>query len=333
MEAVERFQRVLRQQPVDRTPVVGVTSVVTTELMRQSDTRWPDAHCDPELMVRAGAAAHVVCGLESVKTPFDMTIEAEALGAEVDYGDEENLPKIRAPRYEDPAELTFGTDLFKRGRFGVALEAIRLARKTYGEAVPVISSGVGPFTLAGVLFGTETVLVWIMEAPEKVEAALQKTTQFIGRYIGEQYAAGAHLVQIGEPSASGELISPEHYRQHIAPFHRELVGGTDRPLAVHICGNITRQLHALAAVGFHGVSFDAKTDIQAARKHLKGKAALIGYLSTSTLLNEEPEVVKAAAQECIRQGVDVLNAGCAVAPLTPIANIRAMIAAGQEMRL
>jgi len=78
MTCVDRILRVLKQQPVDRAPVVGVTSVVTVDLMRQMGTRWPDAHHDPEQMVRAGAAAHVVCCLESVKVPFDMAVAAEA---------------------------------------------------------------------------------------------------------------------------------------------------------------------------------------------------------------------------------------------------------------
>ena len=330
MNALERFQRVLSKQPVDRTPVVGVTSVVTPELMRQANSGWPDAHRDPELMVRAGAAAHVLCGLESVKTPFDMTIEAEALGADVDYGNEENPPKVRTPLFEDPNDLTVPDDVFNRGRFGVALEAIRIGRKTYGDSVPVISSGVGPFTLAGVLFGVETLLVWMIEEPEKVSAALQKTTPLVARYMREQYAAGAHFVQIGEPSTSGDLISPAQYQEHVADFHRRLVADADRPVGIHICGNITRQLPHLAAVGFAGVSFDVKTDIQAARTHLKGKAALIGYLSTGTLLTGTHEAVLAAGRECIREGVDMLNAGCATAPGTPIANIKAMIAAARE---
>jgi [methyl-Co(III) methanol-specific corrinoid protein]:coenzyme M methyltransferase len=95
----------------------------------------------------------------------------------------------------------------------------------------------------------------------------------------------------------------------------------------HICGNITRHLPHLASVGFRGVSFDVKTDIRAARTHLKGKAALIGYLPTSLLRDGSPAEVGAAARECLAAGVDALNAGCAVAPDTPLDNIRAMIAA------
>jgi MtaA/CmuA family methyltransferase len=330
MNAVDRFLRVVTGQPVDRAPVVGVTSVVTVDLMRQVGTRWPDAHHDPEQMARAGAAAHVLCGLESVKVPFDMAVEAGALGADIDYGAEATLPKIRTAPFGTPEEFAFGDDLLTRGRFPVVLEAVRLARKQYGDTVPVVSSMLGPFTIAGCLFGVEALLIWMIEEPEKVQAVMTTATRLVSRYIREQFDAGAHVVQVAEPTASGDLISPAQYLEHVAPFHRELAAGTDQPLITHICGNITRHLPHLADVGFRGVSFDIKTDIHAARSHLKGKTALIGYVPTGLLRDGSPTEVGAAARECLAEGVDALNAGCAVAPDTPIENIRAMIAAARE---
>jgi [methyl-Co(III) methanol-specific corrinoid protein]:coenzyme M methyltransferase len=298
--------------------------------MRQVATRWPDAHHDPEPMARAGAAAHVVCGLESVKVPFDMAVEAGALGADIDYGGEATLPKIRTPPFSEPGELSPGNDLLARGRFPVVLEAIRIARRKYGDSVPVISSMLGPFTLSGCLFGVETLLVWMIEEPEKVQAAMAAATRITTMYIRGQFEAGAHVVQVSEPTASGDLISPAQYVEHVEPHHRELTAGIGRPIITHICGNITRHLPHLASAGFRGVSFDAKTDIGAARAHLKGKAALIGYVPTSLLRDGSPEEVAAAARRCIDERVDALNAGCAVAPDTPLDNVRAMIAAAQE---
>jgi [methyl-Co(III) methanol-specific corrinoid protein]:coenzyme M methyltransferase len=329
MNGVERFLRVLRQEPVDRPPVVGVTSVVTVEMMRRIGTRWPDAHHDPDLMVRAGAAAHETCGLESVKVPFDMGVEAGALGADIDYGGEATLPKILAPRFASPDEFVVGDDFPSRGRVPVVLEAIRIARQRYGDRVPVIASVLGPFTITGCLFGVETLLIWLIEEPETVHAAMKTATRLAALYIREQFRAGAHVVQVGEPTASGDLISPAQYAEYVAPYHRELSQGTDLPLITHICGNITRQLPHLAASGFWGVSFDAKTDIQAARTHLKGKKALIGYVPTGLLLDGSAGEVRAAAAQCLREGVDALNAGCAVPPESPLDNVMAMIAAAR----
>jgi [methyl-Co(III) methanol-specific corrinoid protein]:coenzyme M methyltransferase len=330
MNTIDRFLRVLTQQPVDRAPVVGVTSVVTVDLMRQVGTRWPDSHHDPEQMARAGAAAHVVCGLESVKVPFDMAVEAGALGAAIDYGSEATLPKVLTPPFSEPEEFAFEDDLLAHGRFPVVLEAIAIARGKYGESVPVISSMLGPFTLSGCLFGVENLLVWMIEEPAKVHAAMATATRLVGRYIQGQFDAGAHVVQMAEPTASGDLISPAQYLEFVAPHHRELAAVTDQLLITHLCGNISRHLPHLVSAGFRGVSFDAKTDIQAARTHLKGKAALIGYVPTSLLRDGSPEDVGAAARQCLTEGVDALNAGCAVAPDTPVDNIRAMIAAARE---
>lgn len=330
MNCVDRFLRVLQGQPVDRAPVVGVTSVVTVDLMRRVGTCWPDAHHDPEQMVRAGAAGHVVCGLESVKVPFDMTVEAGALGADIDYGSEATLPKIRMPPFSEPGDFSFGDNLLSRGRFRVVLEAIRIARRTYGDSIPVISSMLGPFTLSGCLFGVETLLIWMIEEPEKVQTAMAEATRLVSMYIRGQFDAGAHVVQVSEPTASGDLISPAQYLEHVASYHRELTARIDRPVITHVCGNITRHLPHLATAGFRGVSFDAKTDIQAAKTHLKGKAALIGYVPTSLLRDGSPDEVRAAARQCLTEGVDALNAGCAIAPDTPLENVRAMIAAAKE---
>jgi len=330
MNVIDRLLRVLAQQPVDRPPVVGVTSVVTVDLMRQVGTRWPDAHHDPEQMARAGAAAHVVCGLESVKVPFDMAVEAGALGATIDYGSEATLPKVLTPPFSEPEEFAFDEDLLAHGRFPVVLEAIAIARRKCGESVPVISSMLGPFTLSGCLFGVETLLVWMIEEPEKVQAAMAAATRLTAMYIRGQFDAGAHVVQVAEPTASGDLISPSQYVEHVAPHHRKLMTGIDRPVITHICGNITRHLPHLASAGFRGVSFDVKTDIHTARIHLKGKAALIGYVPTGLLRDGSPAEVGATARQCIIEGVDALNAGCAVAPDTPLENIRAMIAAAQD---
>jgi [methyl-Co(III) methanol-specific corrinoid protein]:coenzyme M methyltransferase len=329
MTPIERLLQVVNQQPVDRAPVIGLTSVVTVALMQAAGTRWPDAHHDPEGMVRAGGAAHDQLGLESVKLPFDMAVEAGALGASIDYGSAATLPKILTPRFESPDQFVVPDDILDRGRFPVVLEAVRLARKRYQDAAPVITSALGPFTLSGCLFGVETLLIWMIEEPEKVHAAMAAATPLIGRYLRAQYEAGAHVVQIGEPTASGDLISPAQYREFVAPYHQRLVEGLGRPLLTHICGNITRQLPHLAAVGFRGVSFDAKTDVQAARTNLKGKVALIGYVPTSLLLEGSPAAVRDASLQCLAEGVDALNAGCAVPADTPLDNIRAMIGAAK----
>jgi len=330
MNSVERLLRVLTHQTIDRPPVIGVTNSVTLELMGSVGVKFPEAHHDPAQMMRLGAAAHEVCGLESVKVPFDLTVETGALGADIDYGTNETLPRATKPPFETSEDLIFKEDYVKRGRIPVVLEAIRLSRKEYGDRAPVVSSLVGPFTLSALLFGMERLFIWMLQEPDRYRAALKKATRLCMAYAREQIEAGSHAVQIADPSSSRDLISSEHYGTFVAPYHKELCSAVDSPTVIHICGNITGHLNHIAETGASGISFDYKTGIEEAKKGLKGKMALIGYVPTSLLREGKPEEVHAYSRECLKAGIDALNAGCAWPLDTPTENITAMVRAAYD---
>ena len=330
MGPIDRLLRALSHQKVDRPPVTGLMTAVTVEMMDSVGVKWPEAHHNPSAMTRLAGAAYETCGLESMKLPFDMTVEAGALGAEIDYGTKNILPQIKKPLYGDPGELVAREDFMKQGRIPAVLEAIRLARRKYGEEVPVVSSIVGPFTLSAMLFGFENFFYWMLAELEKYVMVLEAVTDLCITYAREQFKAGSHVVQIGEASSSGDLISSEHYGKFVAPYQEKLCRSVDRPTVVHICGNITGHLKYVAGTGMRGISFDQKTDVQEAVKQLKGQVALIGYVPTSLLLEGTPDDVYASSKGCMTAGVDVLNAGCAWPADIPNENVRAMVRAAKE---
>jgi [methyl-Co(III) methanol-specific corrinoid protein]:coenzyme M methyltransferase len=330
MNSVERLLRVLTHQTTDRPPVIGVTNSVTLELMGSVGVKFPEAHHDPAQMMKLGAAAHEVCGLESVKVPFDLTVETGALGADIDYGTNETLPRATKPPFENPEDFIFNEDYVKRGRIPVVLEAIRLSRKEYGDRAPVISSLVGPFTLSALLFGMERLFIWMLQEPDRYRAALKKATHLCMAYAREQFEAGSHVIQIADPSSSRDLISSEHYGAFVAPYHKELCSAFYFPTVIHICGDITGHLKHIVETGASGISFDYKTGIEEAKKGLKGKMALIGYVPTSLLREGKPEEVHAYSRQCLKAGIDALNAGCAWPLDTPTENITAMVRAAYD---
>ena len=302
MDPVERLIRVLTHQAVDRPPVIGVTNSVTLELMDSVGVTLPEAHHDPARMMKLGAAAHEVCGLESVKVPFDLTVETGALGAEIDYGTRDTLPRTVKPPFETPEDLMAGEGYVTRGRIPVVLEAIRLSRESYGTRAPVVSSLVGPFTLSALLFGMERFFIWMLQDPQRFRAAMEKATHLCTAYGRKQFEAGSHVVQIADPSASRDLISSEKYGALVAPYHRQLCSALNASTVIHICGDITGHLNSIAETGAGGISFDYKTDIEAAKIGLKEKMALIGYVPTSLLREGKPEEVHAYSRTCVTCG-------------------------------
>ena len=330
MDPIHRLLSALSHEGIDRPPVTGLMTAVTVEMMDAAGVKWPDAHHDPSAMATLASAAHETCGLESMKLPFDMTVEAGAFGAKIDYGTKNALPQVQEHPYRDPEELAVEEKWMEQGRIPVVLEAIHLSRKKYGGEIPVVSSIVGPFTLSAMLFGFENLFYWMLVEPEKYVMALETVANVCIVYAREQFRAGSHAVQIGEASSSGDLISSEHYKRFVAPYHEKLCRAAEGPMVVHICGNITGHLRHMAGTGMSGISFDQKTDMQEAVKQLKGRVALVGYVPTRLLLEGTLDEVYAFARGCIESGVDVLNAGCAWPADSPNENIRAMVRAAKE---
>ena len=176
----------------------------------------------------------------------------------------------------------------------------------------------------------ENLFLWMMKDPERYRSALEKVTRLCIAYAREQFKAGSQVVQIADPSSSRDLISSEQYGSFVAPYHRELCSAFASPTVIHICGNITGHLKHVANTGASGISFDYKTDIEEAKKCLKGKMALIGYVPTDLLREGKPEEVYAYSKGCLKAGIDALNAGCAWPLETPINNIKAMVQAATE---
>jgi len=330
MNNLQRILLALRHEPVDRIPVTGFLTSVTAELMDRCGYTWDQAHYDIEKLVDLSAAAHNHLGLETLKLPFDMTVETEALGGKIDPGSPDTLPQLITHLYREPEELNFERSLLDKGRIPLVLKAITTAKTRYDGEAAVVSSIVGPFTLGTRLYGMDNFLIWAIAEPDKTHAAMERLTQLCIMYAGEQAAAGCDVLLIGEAASSGDLISSEIYRDMIMPYHRKLCNSLGIPSVVHICGNITGHLPYIADSGMTAISFDGKTDVAKACEFLKGKTALVGYVDTmDTLLNGAPEEVYKSSIDCINAGVDLLCAGCAWPAHIPTENILAMIKAAK----
>jgi MtaA/CmuA family methyltransferase len=323
MNARERLLNALTLKPVDRPPVSGLITSITLEVMKKTGVQDPEFHKNPRDMAAIAGGCYEILGLENVKIPFGMTVEAGALGAEIFYG--EFFPQVK----EKLAEKVFEQEvnLENAGQVPVLLEAIRILKEKYRGEVAVCAAIVGPLSMLGMLMGFNKTFLTMMDEPEVFRGWMDFTTN-----VGIQHAklliqAGADIIQIGEAGASGDLIGPQVYRDFVLPCHQKVCAAITVPSLMHICGKNSRNLEYIKDTGMDAFSFDEKTDIADIVKHLKGKTALVGYVPTELLLNGTPEEVHAYSKKCLAEGVDVLNAACTLSPRTPTENVKAMVSA------
>jgi len=318
---------------VDRAPVTslaGCGGTVTVDMQDTVGIHCPKAHKSPEEMAKLAIASHELTGIENVRVPFDFVVEPEALGCEIRWGtDPQSVPAVRTHPFDKPEDLKMPENLLETGRIPVVLEAIRIVRREIGDFLPISSLALGPFTLAGELAGVEKLLIWTIRKPDYVKEFVAFATDIILEYAKAQYRAGSDIVQIGDPTASTDLISPAAFKQFAKPALTKIAEGLGGPRLLHICGKTEMIVPDMVESGFDGISIDEAVDITKIGP-LVGTTKILGNLSSkSTLVFGSPEDVKKEAKKALESGVNFLEPGCGFSPITPISNIKAMVEAAK----
>ncbi len=325
-----RVLAALRGERVRPVPVGAVTQSASVAQMEALGTHWPDAHFDASLMAGLAAGAHTLLGFDLVRVPFDQTIEAELLGAQVDYGDQVSNCAVRRHPLAAADPLPLLPDL-GRGRPQAVVEAIRKLRRRMAEKAAVLGGIVGPFTLVCQLLGVSTTLVDALRRPDVLRPWLHFAVKLSAEYARRQVEAGADAICVEDMSASLDLTSPAIYRDLILPAQRQLIAGIGVPVILHVCGSNTRILDLLAASGATALSLETRTDLaQAVSCHNGGVVG--GVAPVEVLLNGSVEDVRKASAACLAAGVHLLAPGCGIAPKTPTPNLREMTRVAREWR-
>lgn len=134
--------------------------------MKIKNIYGPDAHRDAKLMSELASACNELLSFNSVNVPFDMTVEAEALGCETVWKKGISVtPQVKEQEVEDESVLEFGDDVLQRGRFPVVLEALTMLNQKHRDTISIISFIEGPFTLGGLAIGLNRMYKYVIKNP------------------------------------------------------------------------------------------------------------------------------------------------------------------------
>jgi len=308
-------------RPLCSSPVVNVT----LEQMDLCGSGYPEAFSHPIHMANLAESAHTLAGFEGIRFPFDLCIEAEALGCGIKPPARENPPSVVKPAFENLESVTIPPDIFSRGRFGGVFEVAARLRKKYEKSVPIYGGITGPFSLAGHLGGANKLLKGTIRNPDTVKNVLKSVSEFNIIYANRLLDAGCHFIVLIDPAASGDLISEKTFQSFLLPVYQEMHERVRGKIILHICGNTNQLLPLIGESGFEGFSFEGPTvRAETARETIGKKMVLIGNVPTKTLLLETAENVRRDAKAAIRGGVDLLAPACGVALQTPLSNLKTM---------
>lgn len=327
MSPKDRFQKAIELKPVDRPPVISPNQTATAEQMDRLDIYYPDAYLNPEKMARLASAAWEEVGLEGVGVPFCQTVEAEIFGVEVNWRKKKtDLPESPFKGLSTPEGIEVPENFLERGRIPTVLKSIEILSQEYGGEVPVLGRVIGPFSLAAHLATMEKMLKMSIVNPVLVKEFTHLGLDAIAEYANAMLERGADTIVIENMFASVDILGHERYVDIVQPFDRELISKIRGPTILHICGDCTEIIESMVKTGATSLSIDVKTDASQAVKASRGKASLTGNLDTEyTLPFGSPEEVEADTERALQEGIDIIAPGCAIPPVTPNENLKAMV--------
>lgn len=322
-----RLQAVFEHAQVDRPPVIcpgGMMSAATTAVLSKATG---NVHTDPVVMAETAAAIRKHTGFENLGVPFCMTVEAELFGSAVELGDDGVEPRV----------LVYGASALKEivdqplpdperdGRSPVVLSAIKLLSGQHGD-VPIIGNVTGPLSLATSIIDPLYFFRLMRRRPDEVLAALSYLTDYLVRFACRQLAAGADMIAIADPTATGEILGGANFRRFILPNLQRLtqeINAAGGRTIVHICGNATVLLNDLKELGGAVLSFDSLVDLRKARNIL-GDLPVMGNINTQLLHTGERRRIRQTADDLLAWGADVVAPACGISLATPWENLRAL---------
>jgi len=314
-----------------RPPAGNPTSIACVELMKACGAFFPEAHLDPRAMADLALAGHELVGFDTVMPEFSVHQESAALGCEMDWGSQTRMPDARTAPHADFSDVIVPQNILEKPSLRVVLDALSLLRREVGGQVAIIGKVMGPWTLAYHMAGTENFLLNLgLGETDKISRMLRQLMPVTIAFANAQFRAGADAVVLAD-HATGNLVGPYHYRDHLLPLHREITASIGGPMILHVCGKCLDRLDLFAGSGVDAYHFEWQVDAKAAVRIIDKRISLIGNVNNpKTLFQGTPEEVYAQARYAIEAGVDIIGPECAVPLTTPLANLRAIPAAVRE---
>lgn len=331
MTPKERIIKVFAGQEVDRPPCFSGMGNVTVEGLKSLGYKFAASHLDAKMMAAAASTSYKLFGLECGVVPFDLCIEAEALGCEINvYAHSEDLlyPTIKKKliHSEEEMDISLPANLKERGRIQLLCEAIRIIKSDIGKEAPIGSYVLGPFTLAGQIMELNDLLKLSFKKPEKVGKLLDLLADAIIIVARELENAGVDYLSVREMGATSDVLSPRVFKNLILPYLKKIFAALSVPSVIHICGKTNDIIPFMVETGATALSVDQKNDLAESRKKLGKDAVIFGnYDPYNVLVAGTPDLVRQTIKKCMDDGVSAVWPGCDIWPTVPGDNIRAMM--------
>lgn len=323
----ERLVKAINKENIDRPPVIcpgGMMNSAIVEIMNKTGHTLPSAHHNAELMTSLAVDVHENTGFENFGVPFCMTVEAEVLGSEINYGTLECEPKIQKEIYPSAKDVDFKPlgSMEKNSRAGAIAQTIYNLSKKYPD-IPAIGSLTGPLSTTASIVDPMTFLKQLRRERDDAHKVIDYVCNHLIEYARLLVDNGATVISIADPTATGEILGPKMFLEYAVTYLNKVTDEIHKlgvPVIIHICGEMSMVKPQIAMLHGDVISVDAFVSLRKLKEENKSLTTM-GNLSTYLLELGKPENIQKSSQVLLRDNIDIIAPACGLSTSTPLENI------------
>lgn len=343
MTSSERLTALIEGKPVDRVPFL---SFILGFCAKNAGYPVATIYSDPEKSLQAQIYTREQYGYDSEPFYGYASYGGWEFGGEIKLpeGEYEQAPshgRFAVTKEQDIEKLDL-PDVKKAGMLPRAMQFSELQAKH--NFTPSVVVG-GPFTIAGNICVVETLCRWLIKRPELVHRLMRLATDHvleIARYWIDTFGSNRVRIQIWEPLASNQIISPRQFEKFVLPYqielHAKILKMGIASILCHICGDQNANLPFWVQVpmGETGIiSIGKEVDITTAIKYFGEKCVIAGNIEPALIQTGTPPEIYECCRQAIEKGKNAprgyaLMQGCEVPVNTPPYNFYTMTKAIED---
>lgn len=253
---------------------------INKEVTRELDFTFPDAYMHWDTMAALAKALKKHDGASFCELPFCHTVEAEAMGGIINYGNENAGPRAKEYICASVEELLSLPQMdLQTGRIHEVLLACQALREEGEQVVLQVS---GPFTILNVLIDAKYVFKAMRKEPELMKEVFWKLGREILRFMEEAKKYGVEMISYADSSGGLNILGPKMAEQVVEDFTydflktaRERLG--DTPLIL-LCPKTTFALLGTEKAEFADEELSGPMEYGEGCIEMIGKAGFAGQM-------------------------------------------------------
>ncbi len=191
-------------------------AMIDGDLLKSLGLEIPDVYMHADSMAELSLAVKEQSRETFCKLPFCHTVEAEAMGGNINYGDEKGGPRAKEYVCKSVEDVLKLPEIdFSRGRIH---EVLLACRTLYEQGEHVVLQVSGPFTILNTLIDIRYVVRSMRKTPEIMKQVYWKMGDEILKFIEISENYGADMISYADSSGSVKILGPKMAAQVVEDF-------------------------------------------------------------------------------------------------------------------